>query len=73
MTITDTSPQASAVQLALYRTLDSRARAEIAVELCDAVRETVVAGIRRRHPDYTDEEVWRGLLVILYGQARDWR
>ena len=67
----DTSPQASAVQLALYRKLDSRARAQIAVELSDAVRETALAGIRRRHPGYTDEEVWRALRVILYGRARD--
>jgi hypothetical protein len=71
MAIADTSSQASAVQLALYRKVDSRARAQIAVELSDAVRETAVAGIRRRHPDYTDEEVMRGLRIILYGQARD--
>lgn len=67
----DTSARASAVQLALYRKLDSRARADIAVELSDAVRETAVAGIRRRHPDYTDEQVWRALRIILYGRARD--
>jgi len=67
----DTSPQASAVQLALYRKLDSRARARIAVELSDAVRETALAGIRRRHPEYNDEEVWRDLRIILYGRARE--
>jgi hypothetical protein len=69
--ITDTSPEASAVQLALYRKLDPAARVQIAVELSDAVRQTAVAGIRRRHPGYTDEEVWRELRIILYGQARE--
>jgi hypothetical protein len=71
--ITDTSPEASAVQLALYRKLDPSARVQIAVELSEAVRETAVAGIRRRHPGYSDEEVWHDLRVILYGPARDER
>jgi DNA-binding CsgD family transcriptional regulator len=39
-------------------------RVEIAVELSDAVRDTALAGIRRRHPDYTDEEAWRELRVM---------
>ena len=45
-------------------------RAQIAVELSDAVRETVLAGIRRRHPEYSDDAVSRAFLTLLYGPAK---
>jgi hypothetical protein len=67
MSATDTTPRAAALQLRLYRSLTSSERAQIAVELSDAVRETAMAGIRRRHPEYSDDQVSRAFLVMLYG------
>jgi len=67
MSVTDTTPQAAALQLRLYRSLTSSARAQIAVDLSDAVRETAMAGIRRRHPEYSNAEVARAFLEMLYG------
>ena len=71
MPVTDTSPKAAEVQFELYRRLGTSGRAQIAVDLSDAVRETALAGIRRRHPDYSEAEVLRALREILYGSRAD--
>ena len=63
----DTSPRAAALQIELYRKLGTARRTQIAADLSDAVRETAVAGVRRRHPEYKEEEVRRALIEMLYG------
>jgi hypothetical protein len=52
----------------MYRAMTPAARVQIAVDLSDAVRETAMAGIRRRHPEYSDGEVSRAFLAMLYGR-----
>ncbi|MEA2488426.1 MAG: hypothetical protein QOH21_218 [Acidobacteriota bacterium] len=37
------------------------------MELSDFVRELAKAGLRSRHPEYTDAEVMRELMRQLYG------
>jgi len=64
---TDTSPDVAALQLELFRALSPGARATIAAELSDAVRETALAGIRRRHPEWTEHQVSRSFLALVYG------
>jgi len=66
MAVSDTTPRAAAIQLQLYRNAGPSRRAQIAVELSDAVRETALAGIRRRHPDYTEEQVKSTFLRLVY-------
>jgi hypothetical protein len=68
--VTDTSPEAAAVQLELYRALGPSGRVQIAVDLSDAVRQTAMDGIRRRHPEYSDEGLSRALLTLVYGPAK---
>ena len=70
VTVNDTRPEACAVQLELYRAVGSSGRVNIAVELSDAVRETAVAGIRRRHIEYSDDEIARAFLTLVYGPSR---
>ncbi|HUR83271.1 MAG TPA: hypothetical protein VM733_21110 [Thermoanaerobaculia bacterium] len=67
MPITDTSSEAETKQFELYRSLTSAERAQIAVNLSEAVRQTAIAGIRRRNPEYTDVEVAETLRRMLYG------
>jgi len=67
MPASDTTPAAAAMQLMLYRRLGPSGRAQIAVELSDAVRETSLAGIRHRHPEHTEAEVRRSFLELVYG------
>jgi hypothetical protein len=69
MSATDTSRWAEAAQLRLYQSVGPARRALIAVELSEAARETTLAGIRRRHPDYSEREVGRSFLALLYGSG----
>ena len=68
--VTDTTAEAAAIQLAMYRAMSPSARVQIAVDLSDAVRETARAGIRRRHPEYSEAEVARAFIAMLYGKNR---
>jgi hypothetical protein len=63
----DTTARAAAVQLRLYRDAGPSRRAQMAVELSEAVRATAVAGIRRRHPEYSERDVALAFLRIVYG------
>jgi hypothetical protein len=67
MAVTDTTSRAAALQLRLYREAGPSGRAQIAADLSDAVRDTALAGIRRRHPDYSEDEVKADFLRIVYG------
>jgi hypothetical protein len=66
----DTTPRAAAIQLQLYREAGPSRRAQIAAELSDAVRETALAGIRRRHPDYSERDVALSFLRMVYGHGK---
>jgi hypothetical protein len=68
--ITDTTPQAAAVQLQLYRAVGPTRRVQIAVELSDVVRQLSLDGIRRRHPEYSEREVAQSFLALVYGDGR---
>jgi hypothetical protein len=53
----DTSADADDVQVRVYRRIGGAARAGTAFRLTALVRQTAMAGIRRRHPNYTDQQV----------------
>ena len=40
-------------------------RARLTFQLCDNLRETTKAGIRHRHPDYTDRQVTQAYLRLI--------
>ena len=63
----DTSPDADAVQLDIYRRLGGAGRLAIVFRLNALVREAAAAGIRRRHPDYKDEQVRAALMRLRLG------
>ncbi len=65
---TDTAPQARAVQLQALRRMGISGRAAMTFELTRALRQTVRAGIRQRHPDYTEEEVHLALMRLTLGE-----
>lgn len=68
--VSDTSARAAAIQLSLYRKAGPSGRAQLAVELSDAVRETAVAGIRRRHPEYSERDGALSFLRLVYGLGK---
>lgn len=50
----DTTPAAALLQEQAYRTLGMAGRLKIALELSDLTHAFAVAGIRRRHPEWSD-------------------
>lgn len=53
----DTTPDAHARQRDVYLRLGGPGRLALAFELSDTIRRTTMAGIRARHPAYSDAEV----------------
>jgi hypothetical protein len=64
----DTSPEIHQLQTARYRALSPEQRAEIAAELSHLARAMAEEGIRLRHPQYSEQEVRRALLHLLYNK-----
>ena len=71
----DTTQAAHEIQIRLYRAMTDTQRAELALQMSDDLRRIAADGIRMRHPDYTESEVRRALVALLYGAdaaARVW-
>jgi hypothetical protein len=66
----DTSPEVFAYHLDRLRQLGSAGRSRMAAELSDTLRQTALADIRRRHPEYSDAEVARTFVKAVYGIDR---
>ena len=76
MRASDTSPSSHAAQLEAYRRLGPSGRVRLAARLSADTRQLTRAGIRARHPNYSDGEVELALCRILYGDdlyAKAWR
>jgi hypothetical protein len=53
----DTTPEAAAVQIEIYRRMDPSKRLELAFQMTDALRQLVASGVQDRHPVYTPDQV----------------
>ena len=74
----DTSAEAEAVQLKLIRQMPPSTRLEKALALSCEVIQLGKAAIRRRHPDFCEEEIRIKFIELNYGQelaeaVRAWR
>lgn len=63
----DTSAEAHAVQMAIYRRMTIEERTRLAAAMSEAARQTTLDAIRARHPDYDDATARRALFRLLYG------
>jgi hypothetical protein len=63
----DTSPEAYAVQLSAWRRMGPQRRLLLAMQMSDEIRQVTLAGIRHRHPEYTEEEARFALFRQLLG------
>jgi hypothetical protein len=63
----DTTPESHEAQLQTYRRLGATGRARLAGRLSADTRELTRAGIRARHPAYTEEEVELAIRRLLFG------
>ncbi|MCA9544952.1 MAG: hypothetical protein KC613_11200 [Myxococcales bacterium] len=65
----DTSDEAARVQRMLWRRMGPERRVELAVRMSEDAREISRAGIRARHPDYSEAQVELALRRVLLGDA----
>ena len=57
MEFSDTSREARQIQIEIFRRMGPEGRLNKALELAELSRQLLTEGVRRRHPDYSDEEV----------------
>lgn len=74
----DTSAEARAVQVAIYRRLSPEQKLRIAFDLNRLARDVARAGLRERHPQADEREIFMRLLVLELGpelvrQAYGWQ
>src|SRR5690242_226821 len=63
----DTAPQAYEIQRRIYARLGGIERVAIAFRLTETVRKIAIAGIRSRHPEYGDDDVFRAWARLRLG------
>lgn len=63
----DTSREAAAIQIEIYRQMPPDQRLDLACRMSDAARELSEAGVRSRHSDYTDREVRLAVIRMMLG------
>ena len=64
----DTDLKAARAHISILRGKTPSERVRMAMELSDSVRETCIAGIKKRHPDYSAEEVNLAFLRLSIGE-----
>ena len=63
----DTSAEAYAVQIEVFRRMGPVKRLERALEMSDEARRITADGIRSRHPEYSEPEVRHALFRLTLG------
>jgi len=63
----DTTIEAVRVQFEILRKMSPEKRTLISFELSDNVRQNVIAGIKKLHPDFTDTQIKMELLRRMVG------
>ncbi len=67
MSHSDTSPEAAEILRERQRRMTPSQRVEEGAKLCKLARQFMRAGIRKRHPDYTEDSVEMALARLLWG------
>jgi hypothetical protein len=73
--VLDTERMAQQAQVAAARKLGPEGRLRVAIDMSEDARRISIEGVRRRHPEYTEEEARRFVLRLLYGEelvSRAW-
>jgi len=69
MVARDTDIEAHRVQVELLRKLGGPGRVRLMVSMCETARDVSRAGIRTRHPEYSDDQVEQALARQILGDA----
>jgi hypothetical protein len=63
----DTTPDAAAVQTAIYRGMTSDQKSRMAAQMSEDARAIALENIRRRHPEYDAHQAKMALFRMLVG------
>ena len=66
--MSDTTPEAAALQTAIHRKLSGVQRLTIALEMSVMMRELSAARLNRKHPEWSESDIKRELLRYAFGQ-----
>lgn len=66
---TDTSQDAEAVQLELWRSMSGQERIQKVTTLSSRLRDMLLDAIRRRHPEFSEDQVRLKFVELTYGEA----
>ena len=64
----DTTADAARVQAEVWRRMTGARRVELAAEMSENVRRIAAEGVRRRHRDYTDQQVRLAVIRLSLGE-----
>jgi hypothetical protein len=65
--VSDTSPEAAAIQASILRSMTGEQRLMLAVDMSLAARELALTRLRLQHPDWSEWELKRELLRYAFG------
>lgn len=65
----DTTPEAWEVQTQIWRRMSGQEKIELAFEMSENVRQIAAAGVRQRHPGYSDDDVRLAVIRLTLGDA----
>jgi hypothetical protein len=65
----DTTLDTEKVQLAVLKKIGAEGRFIMTIELSDNIRDITMSGIRKRHPEYSEDMVMKALIKYLHGEA----
>ncbi|HYV38717.1 MAG TPA: hypothetical protein VE988_23735 [Gemmataceae bacterium] len=63
-----TTREAALVQLEIYRRMPPGRTLKMAMEMSDFMRDIAAAGVRRRHPEYDEQQVKMALIRLTAGE-----
>jgi hypothetical protein len=66
MAHSDTTPEARKIQIETYRKMSGAERLLLAFDISELTRALARAGIRDRHPEWSESEVTRELLRLAF-------
>jgi hypothetical protein len=64
----DTTPYAEEIQIEIFRRMTPEKRLEAAVNLAQTSRELLKEGVRRRHPEYGEDQVRLAVIRLVLGE-----
>jgi hypothetical protein len=64
----DTTEEAARVQREVYRRMSPARRLQLIFEMNESLRELLAAGVRSRHPDYTEAQIKLAVVRLWLGR-----